>query len=122
MCIIVLHLFLTYIVIKIASRGLYKVIASTLIDALGHDGRIEHYGAQFVQFVADPCAVGNGCHDDAAKVFFAEIGYELLASIVMIDAIGKPHTLQIIDNGTKLVRLTIARVALIDSLKQEAYA
>ena len=37
-------------------------------------------------------------------------------------SIGKPHTLQIIGNGTELVRLTIAYIAVVHSFKQEAYA
>ena len=125
MLIVMLSLLLRHSVVIVAGRCLHEILAVGLVDALGQHVRIEDDRTEHVHHLLLG-AVAAGQHfkgrvvDSLAQPRFREVGLELLAAIVMIDAIGEPHPFQVYGHRKEVLALAVARKVQVQVLQQLA--
>ena len=97
--------------VEMTGRGLYQVGTVSLVHPLGENLRIEHHGEEFITKSIE-CLPWP--ERQPAGVYFLKLlteivcrkaRHHLLTAVVMIDAVGKPDTLQINLQSPELVRI-----------------
>ena len=91
-------------IVEIAGGCLHQVNAIGLIHTLGQHLRIKDYGEQLF-IVAD---VLTDSFKHFPQIRLSKVWKKFLASIMMIDAIGKPHPFQIDLQGLETSAFTVA--------------
>ena len=114
--------------VEVAGRGGYEVFPIGLVDTLGQHVRMEDDGYEFSAKGINGFPRTQGqprrLHlvQHLPKIVFRECRHKLLAPIVMVNAIGEPHTLQILFQSTKLIRIVVYGVVCIDGFQHLADA
>ena len=118
-----LGLGLCHAVIVVTGRRQYQVFPISLVDALGHHLGVEDYGKDFLAQLLQCLSLGQRqggsiyTLQSLTEKFGREAGHELLAAIVVMDAVGEPHALQVDLHCLEIGRSLVARIAGIDRLK-----
>ena len=76
-----------------AGRGENQVVAVGFVHSFGHEVGIEHYGHQLLPVVRRTWQLSALL----LEPLLAELGHDFLASVVVVDSVGEPNTLQVGD-------------------------
>ena len=118
-----LSLSLTDAAVVVLCRGQQQIHAVGLVHTLGHHLWVENHRAQHIAQFLRALALGHWqlgggeAHHCLAEELLGEAWYELLAAIVMMDAVGEPHPFEIDRQGLEVVALSVAFVVGVDALQ-----
>ena len=105
--------------VVVARRGEQQVLAVRLVEPRRIERRVEDRPAnispQGVQLAE--ALLGNRL-DDVEQVALRELGAELVVRIVVVDAVGEPHLLEVFLERLPLGGRAVAGVVLIDDLQR----
>ncbi len=109
--------------VVVAGGGEHKVVAVFLVHAHGHDGRVEDDGEEFAAHFVEGLSVegqGTGGYglECFAEVVLREVGKELLAAVVVVDAGGEPHALEVDGEGLEEFVGTFSAVVFIHGFEE----
>ena len=106
--------------IVVGGAGLHEVLPVGLVGALGHDGRVEDDGIEFLHVERQLGRV-DILHRTAQEPL-GETGLELVAAIVMVNTIGEPYALQIRLEGAEILTLAVTLEVGVYGLQELADA
>ena len=107
---------LCHALIVVASRVHQQVYARIGAHFLGQHSRVKHHVQQlYVVFLLEVTLLA-GLHEPLARAF----GQKLVLAVVMMDAVGEPHTLQIQHKFVPFLRGLVAGVVLVHALADAA--
>ena len=118
-----LGLLLRDTVVEVARRGLYQVFPIGFVHTLGLNIRIENDGNQLIteifhRFVFLQRQQGWWhFRKSLTQKMFGKVGDELLATIMVIDAVGEPNAFQIDNQGLEVGILARTYIIYIKSFK-----
>ena len=117
-----LGLGLAHAVVVVARRSEQQVVARALVELRGIDRRVENGAADLApQGVQRPeLLLGDGL-DRVEQIPFGEFGRELVVRIVMVDAVGEPHFLEVLLERLPLGRRAVAAEVFVDDLQRPAH-
>ena len=102
---------------------MYEILTIGLVHTLCHHLRVEDYWHQLAEQVFPALAfrkrqhlLGHAIHHLVERLF-GETRLKLLTSVMMMDATGKPHTLEINDKSLEIVAFSVTLIVAIDSLQ-----
>ena len=122
-----LDLFLRDPLVVVVGRRDDQVLALGLVDPLGHHGRIENHRLDLSHDLLHRAEVGrkilSGSRgDQLVEISFRKLGMELVGRIVMVNAVGEPHFLEVLLEPLERLARPVARVPPVNRFERAAYA
>ena len=106
--------------IVIGRTRLHEILPVGLVGALGHDLRVEDDGVEFLHVEGQLGGV-NGLHR-LTQERLGKTRLELVAAIVVMNAVGEPYTLEVHLKGAEFFALPVAFEVCVDGLQELADA